>query len=165
MPYLLDSVSGKAVLDAIREVCMHRNRTLLAAHVRSTHVHAVVGAEIQPEPIMNAFKSYASRRLNRQSPDKPHRNRWARHGSTLWLWKDENVRQAIQYVVEEQGEAMAVFFSGRLDLTLATAPYGHGSVSQRTNSTSTRLGINPASYPISSSFCTAFGISSPASTV
>ena len=109
MPYKLDPRSRVAVLDAIREVCLHRNWTLLAAHVRSAHVHAVVEAEMQPELIMNAFKSYASRSLNKLNADKPHRNRWARHGSTLWLWKDENARQAIQYVVEQQGESMAVF--------------------------------------------------------
>jgi hypothetical protein len=35
--------------------------------------------------------------------------RWARHGSTRWLWKDEDVRQALRYVIEEQGEPMALF--------------------------------------------------------
>jgi len=109
MPYLLDPRTRAAVPEALRDVCLHRDWTLLAAHVRSTHVHAVVESEIEPELIMNAFKSYASRSLNRLEPDKPHRKRWARHGSTRWLWRDENVRQAIQYVVEEQGEPMAVF--------------------------------------------------------
>jgi REP element-mobilizing transposase RayT len=114
MPYLLDSVSRKAVLDAIREVCLHRNWTLLAAHVRTTHVHVVTEAEIQPELIMNSFKSYASRSLNRLEPGRPQRARWTRHGSTLWLWKDENVHQAIKYVVEEQGEPMALFVAEEL---------------------------------------------------
>jgi len=41
--------------------------------------------------------------------DAPNRKRWARHGSTGWLWKSEQVSAAIQYVVAEQGEAMAVF--------------------------------------------------------
>jgi REP element-mobilizing transposase RayT len=108
-PYLLDPGSRAAVLEAIREVCHHRGWNLLAAHVRTTHVHAIVEAGVQPERIMNAFKSYASRRLNRLGRDGPNRKRWARHGSTRWLWDDEDVRRAIQYVVEQQGEPMAVF--------------------------------------------------------
>jgi hypothetical protein len=58
---------------------------------------------------MNDFKSYASRSLNRLLHDGADRKRWARHGSTRWLWKDQDVREAIRYVVEEQGEPMAVF--------------------------------------------------------
>jgi len=57
---------------------------------------------------MNGFKSYASRRLNQSEIDEPDRKRWARHGSTRWLWKDQDLVDAIRYVVEEQGEAMAV---------------------------------------------------------
>ena len=57
---------------------------------------------------MNAFKSYASRGLNRAEIDGPDRKRWARHGSTRWLWKDEDVQEAIRYVVSGQGEPMEV---------------------------------------------------------
>ena len=41
--------------------------------------------------------------------DGPARKRWVRHGSTRWLWKRENVSAAIRYVVDEQGDPMAVF--------------------------------------------------------
>ena len=109
MPYLLDSVRRIAVLEAVREVCSHRGWNLLAAHVRTTHVHAIVEAEVKPEKIMKDFKSYASRKLNRLKCDTPNRKRWAHHGSTRWLFQDENVRQAIRYVVDEQGEPMEVF--------------------------------------------------------
>ena len=60
---------------------------------------------------MRDFKVYASRRLNRLGVDPPNRKRWTRHGSTRWLRKPEHVAAAIEYVVEEQGEAMAVFDS------------------------------------------------------
>jgi hypothetical protein len=60
---------------------------------------------------MHAFKAYASRNLNRLGIDEPDRKRWARHGSTRWLWKDEDVRRATQYVVFEQGEPMEVFLA------------------------------------------------------
>ena len=38
-------------------------------------------------------------------------NAWARHGNTRWLWKDEDVRHAFQYVIDERGEPMALFFA------------------------------------------------------
>ena len=108
-PYAMDNESRAMVLQALAEVCSHRGWNLLAAHVRSNHVHVIVEAEVPPEKVMNDFKAYASRALNRLEGEKPGRRRWARHGSTRWLWKDQDVREAIRYVVEEQGEPMAVF--------------------------------------------------------
>ena len=101
---------------AVRSYCelsprsaRHRGWNLLAAHVRTNHVHVIVEAEVQPEKVMNDFKAYASRALNRLDGHEPGRRRWARHGSTRWLWRDQDVGEAIRYVVEQQGEPMAVF--------------------------------------------------------
>ena len=110
-PYHLDQIRRDAVLEAIQEVCGRRGWNLLAAHVRSNHVHTVVPAEVPPERVMNDFKAYASRRLNRLRHDEPDRKRWARHGSTRFLWKPEHVSAAIQYVLEEQGDALSAFES------------------------------------------------------
>jgi REP element-mobilizing transposase RayT len=107
--YCLDRDRRTAVLGALREVCRHRRWVLLAAHVRTNHVHVVVEAEVRPEMVMNAFKAYASRSLNRLGSDEPDRKRWARHGSTRWLRKDEDVQVAIEYVVSRQGEPMEVY--------------------------------------------------------
>jgi REP element-mobilizing transposase RayT len=111
-PYHLDEIRRDAVLLAIHEVCAHRGWSLLAAHVRSNHVHTVVEAEVPPERVMSDFKAYASRRMNRMGLDEPNRKRWARHGSTRWLWKPQHVSAAIQYVIAEQGDVMSVFESG-----------------------------------------------------
>ena len=113
-PYHLDQIRRDAVLEAIQEVCVHRGWSLLAAHVRSNHVHTVVEAETPPERVMGDFKAYASRRLNRMRMDEPSRKRWAHHGSTRWLWKPQHVSAAMQYVIAEQGEAMSVFESHEL---------------------------------------------------
>ena len=78
------------------------------------HVHAIVEAEAPPERIMNEFKSYASRELNRLTTGGSERKRWARHGSTRWLWKDEDVKRALQYVVDELGEPMALFIADEI---------------------------------------------------
>jgi REP element-mobilizing transposase RayT len=98
----LDANQRRLVLEAIIEVCRHSGWTLLAAHVRMTHVHVVVTAEVLPERIMNALKSYTSRRLN-------GRRLWARHGSTVYLWTSDAVSKAVAYVVEKQGATMAVY--------------------------------------------------------
>jgi REP element-mobilizing transposase RayT len=108
-PYHLDRIRRDAVLEAIQGVCTNRGWNLRAAHVRSNHVHTVVEAEVPPERIMNDFKAYASRHLNRMHLEGPGRKRWARHGSTRWLWKPQHISAAIQYVVAEQGDAMGVF--------------------------------------------------------
>ena len=111
LPYLLDGNRRTAVLEALRDVCAHRGWCLLAAHVRTTHVHAVVEAEDRPEKIMNDLKAYASRHLTRLGFDPSNRKRWARHGSTRWLWNEESVSAAVRYVVAAQGDPMAVFES------------------------------------------------------
>ncbi|MEK7403705.1 MAG: transposase [Acidobacteriota bacterium] len=112
-PYGVDGSRREVVLAALLERCSERHWSLLAAHVRTNHVHIVVEAEARPERVMNDLKSYASRCLNRMGLDEPSRKRWAqrapRHGSTRWLWKRENVSAAIRYVVDEQGDPMAVF--------------------------------------------------------
>jgi REP element-mobilizing transposase RayT len=105
----MDHIRRETVLSAMLERCSENHWNLLAAHVRTNHVHIVVDADVKPERIMNDLKSYASRCLNRLGLDDPARKRWARHGSTRWLWKPESVSAAIQYVVERQGDSMAVF--------------------------------------------------------
>jgi REP element-mobilizing transposase RayT len=108
-PYLLgDETSRETVLVAIQEVCTHRGWTLLAAHVRTTHVHAVVEAESPPEPILNAFKAYATRRLDRQTRVQSDGKRWTRHGSTRYLRNPVSINAAIDYVITGQGKPMSV---------------------------------------------------------
>ena len=95
------------VLRAIREVCEYRGWKLLAVHVRARHVHLVAAARERPEKVMGDVKAYASRTLNRR--ERKTAPRWTRHGSTRYLWKPEEVCAAVQYVVHEQGEPMAVW--------------------------------------------------------
>jgi REP element-mobilizing transposase RayT len=110
-PYTIQPEQRNIVLQSIREVCLHRGWTLRAAHVRSTHVHAVVESDSRPEAMMNAFKAYASRALNRSASGGDTRARWARHGSTRWLWKKDDIRAAVDYVTTGQGEPMAVYLN------------------------------------------------------
>ena len=108
-PYGMDQSRREAVLAAVVERCSDSGWILPAAHVRTNHLHLVVEADVRPERIMNDLKSYASRCLNRLGLDAPARKRWARDGSTRWLWKPQHVPAAIRYVVDEQGNPMAVY--------------------------------------------------------
>jgi len=102
-PYSLDRIRRGIVLEAVGDVCAYRGWDLLAAHVRTNHVHVVVETAVAPEKAMHAFKAYASRKLNELGCDAVGRKRWARHGSTRWLWKDAEVRRAVEYVVRVRG--------------------------------------------------------------
>jgi len=107
--YELDGARRALVLEAICQVCRHRDWRLLAAHVRSSHIHIVVNGEEAPEKILNDVKAYASRFLHRNGLDGISRKHWSRHGSTRYLWKPEEVAAAVHYVVREQGKPMAVW--------------------------------------------------------
>ena len=72
--YILEHKQRQIVLETIKEVCScsyrkYRKWVLLAAHVRTNHVHLVVHAILPPEKIMNTIKSYSSRNLNKSTLD------------------------------------------------------------------------------------------------
>jgi REP element-mobilizing transposase RayT len=69
-PYSLGHAQRQVVLNTIKEVCAFRTWVLLAAHIRTNHVHLIIHATLSPENIMNTIKAYASRRLNESKLDK-----------------------------------------------------------------------------------------------
>ncbi len=115
-PYELDAPRRSIVLEALRTGCIHRGWALIAAHVRTTHVHVVVTAKDDPNAVMTALKAYATRDLNASGLDRPGRKRWTRHGSTCDLRTPEAAQRAARYVVEHQGQPMAVYAAPESDL-------------------------------------------------
>ena len=90
-----------------------------AVHVRSNHVHVVITApSVRPEKVVADLKAWSSRRLREaflsetDEYEYADRDRWTQHGSTKYLWNDEALAGAIEYVIARQGEPMAVFQSG-----------------------------------------------------
>ena len=112
-PYQMDEARRDVVQEAIIDRCLQVDWHLLAVHVRSNHVHVVIEAQDEPEFVMTQLKSAASRRLNCLGFDDPTRKRWARRGSTRRLFNDESVQRAISYVLDGQGQPMAVFEADR----------------------------------------------------
>ena len=89
----------KVVEQAVREVCLHRRYLLRAVNVRTNHVHSIVSAMCKPEPILDAFKSYSTRALRNCGLLGPDIKGRARHGSTIYLWKERDVAEATAYVL------------------------------------------------------------------
>ncbi len=106
-PVKLSAPERHVVLSELRRTCEHHGWVLHAAHVRSTHVHAVVTAPVQPENILRDLKAYSSRALNDRFGPNP--KRWARHGSKIPLWNPHRLERAVDYVVRGQGEPMALY--------------------------------------------------------
>jgi hypothetical protein len=101
---------------AIRDVCLHRNYFLHAISVRTNHVHTVVSAASKPEPVMNAFKAYATRELRNGGLLNRGTTPWSRHGSTRYLWKERHVEKAIDYVLYGQGDELPSLDDGGLSV-------------------------------------------------
>ena len=106
-PYTLNSDRQAIVLEAIRSACEANGLTLHAAHVRFRHVHVVVGAALGPERVLGLLKGRASFEL--RVIDPATRKRWSRHGSTKYLWTQQQLGRAIDYVINGQGASMAVY--------------------------------------------------------
>ena len=107
-PYRLDRRAADIVMEAVREVCIVRDWHLVAAHVRCTHVHCVVGNIERPNRVVADFKAYASRALNQV---EGYRRRWAREGSTRRLPDNAAISSAVRYALYSQGDRMAVYVS------------------------------------------------------
>ena len=75
-------------------------------------MHIVVTSGLAPEKVVGEIKTYASRALNDAFGFK--QKRWVRHGSTVWLWDHGRLRNAMEYVIFEQGKPMALYVNGFL---------------------------------------------------
>jgi REP element-mobilizing transposase RayT len=83
---------------------------LLAINVRTNHVHTVVAAHGQkPERIMNAFKGNATRQMREDGCWPYEYSPWVEKGSKRRLWNEQSVANAIDYVVNGQGDVLPDF--------------------------------------------------------
>jgi len=108
-PVSLNAWQRPVVEAAIREVCTHRGYWLRAINVRTNHVHTVVTAGTKPEPVLQAFQAYATRKLREKKLLPRHIKPWARGGSTPYLWKERHVERAMEYVLFGQGDELPSF--------------------------------------------------------
>ncbi len=103
-PFRLSKHLRQTVEAIILEVCAHKGITVYVVNVRSNHVHVVVSAGDTPEKLMTAFKAYATRAMRSAGLVGESNKIWSRHGSTKYLWTDEQIGEAVAYVRFEQGD-------------------------------------------------------------
>ena len=101
--YLLGKKERICILEAVKEVCEYKGYELLAANIRTNHLHSVVSAQKKPERIVNEFKAYATRKLREKNLVEIEKKVWSRGKSRRYLWKPKNVERAIDYVLFGQG--------------------------------------------------------------
>jgi len=107
--FLLGAAERRIVETAIREVCRVRGYGLLGLNVRTNHVHLVVTNSAKPERMMDSFKAYATKALRAAGLVNKDGKQWSRHGSTRYLWTDDHIVAAVDYVVNGQGDELPTF--------------------------------------------------------
>jgi REP element-mobilizing transposase RayT len=105
-PVVLQTEERIVVSRTLVEVCRHRSWPLLAAHVRTNHVHVIVTAMAPPARVMGDLKAWSTRRVIEARHRPPGTRLWARGGSVRHLWTEKAVAAACFYVVHEQGDTL-----------------------------------------------------------
>lgn len=109
-PVSLDARRRGCVEAAIRETCDVRSWSLFAVNVRSNHVHSVVNAPgKKPNVVMTAFKANATRLMREDGCWSSDLSPWAEKGSERYLWTDDSVSRAVNYVLYSQGDDLSDF--------------------------------------------------------
>jgi REP element-mobilizing transposase RayT len=98
----LTPVQRQCVATSLAETCAAVGWSLLAVNARSNHVHAIVASGATPERMLNALKSWATRKLRTEGHIAGGVRPWSRHGSTVYLWTERDIELAFNYVVYGQ---------------------------------------------------------------
>jgi REP element-mobilizing transposase RayT len=101
-PVTLGARERTLVQEAIRETCEVRQWRSWAINARTNHVHAVVTTNCNPERALSAFKANATRKLKEAKCWQSERSPWAYRGSRRYLWTEEALYDAIEYVLHDQ---------------------------------------------------------------
>jgi REP element-mobilizing transposase RayT len=97
-PLIFNQEERIPVENTIREVCHHRQWQLLEVNARTNHVHVVVAGDGIPDKIMNDFKAYSTKKLREFNLEYQKRKIWTEGGSTRYLWNEDSVIAACEYV-------------------------------------------------------------------
>jgi REP element-mobilizing transposase RayT len=107
-PIVLTLSQAEQLLDQLKETALHRKWSLLAVSIMFNHLHLVVG--ISPTPgkkeILRDFKSYGSRRLNRQFGTPASGTWWTDSGSCRPV---RNIPSAVFYICHRQPSPLLVW--------------------------------------------------------
>jgi REP element-mobilizing transposase RayT len=106
----LNATQRNGVETAALETCRIRGWQLRAISVRTNHVHLVVSAgEMKPGIVLNAFKANATRSMRERGCWQRPLSPWADKGSKRYLWNEQSVARAVDYVLNGQGDDLPDF--------------------------------------------------------
>ena len=109
-PVILDAAQRKSVEQSIRANCECRRWLLYALTVRTNHAHIVVSiGSLKPDRALIAFKANATKQMRLDGCWTQHSTPWAEKGSKRYLWNEQSVARAIDYVLNGQGDALPDF--------------------------------------------------------
>ncbi|MBE7517262.1 MAG: transposase [Chloracidobacterium sp.] len=108
-PFLLNADARTIVEAAIKEVCKFREWYLIALAVRTNHVHAVISGNCDSAKMLNDLKAYSTRRLREASIWGQAHSPWVDKGSRRYLWTEEHVGAASNYVLNGQDGPLPEF--------------------------------------------------------
>lgn len=103
--YRLTPAGCRVVRETLKDHVAIRRWKLHTMNPRTTHVHVVVSANgYAPEIVLDQFKGWCKRRLRAAGLLGAEAEAWAAHGSTVYLWDEVELANAIDYVANRQGE-------------------------------------------------------------
>jgi REP element-mobilizing transposase RayT len=103
-PIYLTAEQAVVLLAQFQETAAYRQWQLVAVAVMANHIHLVVGVpgDPAPEELLQDFKSYGSRALNRRWGKPVSETWWTESGSKRKLPDEAAVRGAIEYVRNQE---------------------------------------------------------------
>lgn len=109
-PVLLDAQMRHSVEHAIRETCEKRGWKLRAVNVRTNHAHSVVSTgQLNADSVLAAFKANATRVMREYGCWSSAETPWVKKGSRRYLWNENSVDRAVDYVLFGQGDELPDF--------------------------------------------------------
>jgi REP element-mobilizing transposase RayT len=109
-PVKLNGRQRASIRAAIRETCRIRGWTLLAVNIRTNHVHAVVSATLSNSfRVLNALKANSTRGMRLRRLWTDDKSPWVDKRSTRFLWNEESISAACDYVLNGQGDDLPDF--------------------------------------------------------
>jgi REP element-mobilizing transposase RayT len=113
LPVTLQRAEAEAMIAQYQETARIKLWGLQAASVMFNHTHIVVGVPGDPDPqaILEAFKSWATRAVKKIRPIPPNGTFWTAKGSKRKLPNEEAIRAGVVYVVKKQPNPLAVWFA------------------------------------------------------
>jgi len=106
-PVVLNAAQRKIVHDAVIRHCAHRQWYLIALHVRSNHLHAIVQANSPIKQVTQQLKQWSTRSLRQAGMEAPVV--WTSGASRNYIYEPSKLRQKVHYVLFEQGEMMEYY--------------------------------------------------------